>query len=731
MQRQFYEMARTEPTPYPEIPGRRSSQFQPQFDLRATMALLRRQRRLVGGTIIAVVALAALVGSQLERRYTATALLAVDARDSELVGFAAGPDVFGAPSAIDTEVEIARSTAVLDRAAGVLGLNALPEFTGKPSLVSRLLLAVGLREAPTTDVANRKWADLSAAERADLVGRLARDVEIARRGASSVMSVAATANTPDTAAGIANTVAQSYIDNQIETKVNSTQRAADFLRERVNSLAQEVDDLDLKIETFVTSKLAELGTPEAKAMLKDLEQKRVARGQEVSTLNSLQAAIDQKNYDQVSRLLDSGTANYALRRSGIADALAAPETDPARLERLRGDLAALDNEIEAAAAARVAALQNELSGADRDSAQLRAQLTTALSSQDVPSDVAAELFRLQRDAEVQRNLYGTYLTKLRQVEQQAVFALPDTRIVAAAAPPSDPSFPPLKLIAGAALFLSVFASFGLALLREHYVGGLTSVDQLESTTGVPAIASVPLFAKNATHGADWAIVAEPLSAFSESIRRVRLGIETLGLNERFCVFVTSSLPNEGKTTIALALARSIAATGKKTLIIDADLRRPSVHRYVKRDVEYGLIHYLADSAGTDATKLLTVKETATGLSMVLGADHPAVATDALLMSEKFQRLVAYARENFEAVIIDTSPVGLVVDPQIVARYADGGIFVVRYGSTTQKLVRASLSALQSGANRPISAVLNMDDRRNGSYGKDYDYYYRGPDPSAG
>jgi succinoglycan biosynthesis transport protein ExoP len=220
---------------------------------------------------------------------------------------------------------------------------------------------------------------------------------------------------------------------------------------------------------------------------------------------------------------------------------------------------------------------------------------------------------------------------------------------------------------------------------------------------------------------DLAVIGEPLSAFSESIRRMRLGIEAYAPGERYCLFVTSAFPDEGKTTLALALARSIAMTGSRVILVDADFRRPTLRNYIKSDVASGLVDYLRGSPMAHEPRV--IQEDRTGLFLLVGGNATDEPTDTLVLSDKFGALVRKLRDEYDVVILDTSPVGLVVDPMVVARHASVGLFVVRYASTSQAKVRDCLRELRLATDIPVCAVLNRAADESGS-GKRYDAYYR-------
>jgi hypothetical protein len=263
--------------------------------------------------------------------------------------------------------------------------------------------------------------------------------------------------------------------------------------------------------------------------------------------------------------LNAQEADIVARRAALQAEVTAT-SDATRLAEAKKSLDALDEEIRSAAQKRTNALQTDIALSDARSAEARNQITNSLAQTELPKEISVELFRLQRDAETSRALYQSYLTKLRQVEQQTDFTIPDSRVIAAATPPSQPSFPPRRLIFAGSILFALGLGIGLAFLRENFVGGVTDEEQLESLTGIPVVVGVPLYkSSELVARPDQAVMVQPLSAFAEAIRRIRLGIETVASERKQCLFVTSTLPGDGKTTIALAHARQFALTGVSTL----------------------------------------------------------------------------------------------------------------------------------------------------------------------
>ncbi len=560
-----------------------------------------------------------------------------------------------------------------------------------------------------------------------MVTALLSRVQIRRVGLTSVISISATAFQAETAARIANAFSDAYLTEQIVAKVGSNERTAAFLRARVDSLANDISTSETQIDTFVTKTLGDLGSPEARELLLRLTEEEKQRQASSNTLAQIQDAMRANDYTRLLALASTPQSDLAARRQALIDQLSGTN-DPARLATAQKNLASLNDEIRTAADRRTAALQADLAASQSRSADARQQVNSTITQLQLPKEVSVELFRLQRDAETRRTLYDSFLTKLRQVEQQTDFNVPDSRVIATATPPSAPSFPPVKLILAGAIIFSLGIGIGLAFLRENFIGGITSVEQFENLADLPVIAAVPRYlGTESVDRPDLAIVTEPLSAFSESIRRIRLGIETYAPKKKLCIFVTSALPADGKTTVAIALARHLALTGTSTLLIDADLRHPSIHRLLNEKADQGLIGFLAQLPDKSADELTMVTEAVTGAHYVLGAEASSIATDALLMSSRFDELMVFAREKYDVVIVDTPPVGLVVDATIVAKHCDLGLFIVKYAATSQQAVRASLRDLTRRVDLPICGVLNRvekgDSYRYG-YGRDYQRYYR-------
>ena len=218
------------------------------------------------------------------------------------------------------------------------------------------------------------------------------------------------------------------------------------------------------------------------------------------------------------------------------------------------------------------------------------------------------------------------------------------------------------------------------------------------------------------------IISAPLSVFAESIRRIRVSLDqTLLRNAGFferetetgvVVMVASSLAGEGKSTLATSLARTYALAGKRTLLIDCDLRKPSIHRHIDREPTAAFVNLLRGEPDTGLANMVVIDD-ATNLSVILGAKPAEFPTDDLLMGQRVKRLLERARQHFEYIVIDTPPVEAAVDALYLARLCDAVLFVVQWATTPQRAARKAVTALKSHAkdSAPVIAVLNRQDQR--------------------
>jgi capsular exopolysaccharide synthesis family protein len=335
---------------------------------------------------------------------------------------------------------------------------------------------------------------------------------------------------------------------------------------------------------------------------------------------------------------------------------------------------------------------------------------------------AIRLRELERTAVVNKSLFEDFLQKAKIAEERSTFRARDIRVITPAQPGAK-SFPRTQFVLIFALFAGIGLGIGGATAKEMLNTGFTSARQIEELLEIPVLASVAMLDKSKLQKDGTSIpvpffqIHHPLSAFSESIRTLRSGIHMSDVDRPpRVIHITSASPGEGKSTIAQSLAISAASAGLKVVVVDADLRHPSISRFFKLEQKKGLVDLLTGVAAMNDVVTFRNESLA-----VIPAGAKSLNPPDILGSERMRTLVAQLKENFDYVVIDTPPVGPVVDSVIVAGLADKTIFVVRWASTPRDLVQTCIQKI-SVQKRVGGVVLNLliEDRAK-KYGP-YTYY---------
>ena len=300
-------------------------------------------------------------------------------------------------------------------------------------------------------------------------------------------------------------------------------------------------------------------------------------------------------------------------------------------------------------------LQNDVSVAGTRVAALEAQLGGMRDRSTENRGAEVRLRELQRQADTSRSLYEAFLTRSKEMREQQEVTEPDARVVALATPPNGPSTPGAKLFAAGGLVASGLVASLLALLLDRLDRGLRSAREVEASLGLGTLALVPKLDRLKRNQRPYQyLIDKPLSAYTEAIRGIYMALKLTNVDRApKVILITSALPEEGKTTIAVSLAAFAARSHKRTLLIDLDMRHPSVHSELGWSVSHGLVEYLS---GERPLSDVIQHDLETGLHFVPVGEQVTNPTD-LLESERLRALVETARERYDYVIIDFGTVG--------------------------------------------------------------------------
>lgn len=711
------------------------------FDLGQLPGVLWRRKWIILVTVgIALVAARALI-ARLSPVYTADAQVMIAPEppvlDVQAVASALRGDAEGAAS----EVYVLRSFDLALRVVDTLGLVGDPEFN--PSLVRpeppwwAPLLG---RDSPDEVVPELTPAQQRNLAAKVLLGRL----EVVPLGRSRVISLTAHASTPEKAAGLANAVAEQYLEFQIDTKRETTDVAQRWLAARSRELEADVRDREAAVEAYRAStgllrgaNTERLGDEEASELSAQLVQARAERAAAEARLGEIEKLVRGPNRDAPGDVLDSPLIltlrqQQATLQRDIADLAEQYGPSHPRMVAAKAQLWETDKAITAEVAKVISTLRNEAAVARARENAIAAGLDTLRSKAGKQGANDVRLRQLERDAETSRLLLETFLTRTKETAAQSSHVLADARVISRATPPLAPSFPNARLLQLIAAATALLIGVMLALLREGMDRTVRTRASLERLLGTPPLGSLPLV-RNRWAGPvpppRWVLRA-PHSEYSEALRRIhtQLGLNDLHHPPRVVLF-TSPLPGEGKTSTLLALGRLLAGTGRRVVAVDLNLRKPTLHTAAGVVAASGLGDWFG---ATDNRPPPLYTDPASTLQ-VLPAGRVHADPGVLLTSERFEALLAMLRRDFDVVLLDSSPLLAVVDAQVLACAVDATVLLVRAGRTSCASAAEAYALLERACATPLHVVLNAARQRDEvpAYGHGLSAYYPDMEPGRG
>jgi polysaccharide biosynthesis transport protein len=315
-----------------------------------------------------------------------------------------------------------------------------------------------------------------------------------------------------------------------------------------------------------------------------------------------------------------------------------------------------------------------------------------------------KLIELQSTAASSRSLYETFLSKFKETQGQSAVETPDARVISRAQLPKNASAPNKTQDMELAIAGGLFLGFLLAMLEEKLDAGFRTGIQVERLLELPVLATLPEVRKlndKETSVADRVIV-KPLSAYAEGVRGLQMGLVLSNVDRNpKVVIVSSSVPDEGKTTVAISLARIAALSGKKVVLMDCDLRRPGVARMMgQKGLKCGLVHLLAGKAKLEDC---LVKDPLSNVMIMPAVGRTASPPD-ILGSAAMAHFMKHLRDHYDLIVIDSAPLLAVNDTKILTGIADTLLFVVRWEKTPREAAIGALRGLAtSGA--PVAGVV--------------------------
>ncbi len=717
------------------------------FDLWEVISFAWRQWKFIASVVGVTLLIGAINVLKETPRYTAYADVLLEPRREKAPGELAVYEGNLDFAMVESQMAIMRSSVFLRRVIEKERLYSDPEFGSVPvqdsSIFTRVrsLFFIYGTSAEINSQSAEPENPVSEARITAAVNALKGAVNVSRGTQLYILSVSVNSVDPLRAARLTNAVANAFVVEKLDARFDAAKRSSAWLSDRLAELRTQLRESEEAVAQF----RADNGLIQSSAnvtlsqqQLSELNAKLVtARGEtaEKKARLELLQSIEAKGGD-IQSLPDLTTANAAI--STLRGQLAAVSQREADLVaryndrhplvvNVRAERRDVERAINVEKKQVSAKVKNEYELAMSREAAIERSLREVTGQTGIDDKTTITLRELERTAAVNKSLFEDFLQKAKITQEQATFEARDARVITPAQPPGAPSSPQIFKSMMVVLFIGLILGVGGAVAKERLNTGFTTPQQIEQVLELPLLASVYRMEKSDTTANGKVIpialcpVQIPLSRFSEVMRMLRSGIHMTDVdNPPKIIQVTSTLPNEGKTTIALSIAASAATSNLKVLFIDADMRHPSASHFLGTHKERGLVDLLLDNANPQDI----IKYDAVAKYWVLSAGRETQNPTDLLSSDRMKSLLEVCKRSFDFIIIDTPPVGPVVDPLIVSRLVDKTVYVVRWAGTAREMIKYSIQQF-SGHKQIAGIVFNfVNEAEARKYGKHaYPYYY--------
>ena len=716
------------------------------------IGFIRRRFLVILSVVPLTVGLAAVYIFTTPPLYSAHARIMIDTGKVQLFKQAILGDDPVNSAMVDSQLEILRSDNFLLSIVKNLRLTQDPEFVEpKESLIdsakNSILYRLHLLLHPSASL-NRSESEFAQGVLLAFKNRLTLN----RVGLTFIIEIGFQSSDPDHAAKIANAVADAFIVDQLESKYQTIGKATTWLQDRLNDLRAQASVAERAVVEYKTKnnivdtgghlineqQVAELNTALLKARADTVEAKaRLDRVSQIIRSDDLDpaemATVTETLNNQVISKLREQYLGLTQREALLSNQLG---SNHLAVVNLRNQAREVRRSIVDQMKQIAEAYKSDYDIAKARENSLEKNLASTVVGSQTANRAQIELRQLESAAQSYRALYDNFQQRYTDSVQQQSFPMAEVRVISSASRPSEKSSPKSFRVLAVGVVGGLALGFGIAMLLEISDRVFRTSRQVEAKLQAECMAMVPMIGpsvkaaavsnKAAADPAAPRIIAPnvglfrhvvdlPLSPFAELIRAVKVGADLSRLAKSNKVIgITSSVPGEGKSTIAASLAQISAHGGARTILVDCDLRRPSLSPELARNATVGLVEVIAGTAGLED---VIWSDPATQLSFLPAVVRSRMThTSEILASDATKRFFDHLREKYDYVIVDLSPLAPVVDVRSTAHFIDCYLFVIEWGKTKISVVEQALSTARVVYDNLLGVVLNkVDFTRLGSY----------------
>jgi len=700
------------------------------FDFRYVIAAVRSNLVLIGAIIGATLALALIVTLLETPRYTALTKIQINDTSTRVLAskeIELGDD--GAPSASDidrflkTQVDVLQSRGLALRVAQKLKLASSKRFFA----------------AQEQDLPDAKASPAAVHEK--IIKLLAKHLKVVLPRDSRIVSIAYESTDPALSADIANTYASEFIQSNLQRKFDSSSYARDFVSNQLTEVKRKLEESERALNDYAR-KAGLIRTQNAAGVGGGGDDRTATQGNSVTTTSLLQLnqAANEATAKRIAaegqwKAMNAGpllAATAVVGNATVSNLLSQKANVEAELQQERArhldhyptvrakeqQLAALNRQIQAVATNIRNATKADYQAAAATEQQLLGEVERLKGATLSEQDRNVQYSLLAREVDTNRQVYDGLLQRYKQLNAAAGISLSNISIIDVAEQPQGPSSPDIVKNLLLALVIGVGIAGLTVFIKDQFDDSIRVPEDVETKLGLSLLGVVP----RSHEGEPEESLSDPKSPISEaynSLRGALLYSTSEGLPQ--VILVTSAQAGEGKTTSSFAIASGFARMGKKVVLFDADLRRPSLHRRVGQDNERGLSTLLTTQ---DPLESVFIASGQPNLTLISSGPVPPSPTE-LISSARLEEIIQLAARQFDVVMIDSPPILGLADSPMMAALVDGVIFVVEADRSRRGSLKTALRRLRAMRPMMLGAVLTKFDPLKGSarYSAYYGYEY--------
>jgi len=634
----------------------------------------------------------------------------------------------------ETQYKIIESREVSERTVRMLKLNEDPDFMGVPPDRRS-----SFKPVTVTEAASQLMGQLKAEPIKD----------------SRLVRISIEDSNPTRAQLLCNTLADAYIDQNAEQVLSSTVSALDWLSNQLEELRTKLETSENSLYAFkknhdilsvsledrqniLASEISQITTNLTNVRTKRIELK--ARRDQIKSIaeskDPLSMPIEALNQ---SGLIQSLKEQHAQLRQQLGELSERYLDKHPRITEIKAKLDRVEEDIRREVSNVLAAIDSEYETSVKNEEGLKANLKDLMNQAQDLGQKEIDYNRLKREKDNNERLYQLVMSRSKETDLSRLLKVNNVRVLDSAMIPSSPIKPNVHLNILLSILIGLALGLGLVFLMEYLDRTIKTQEQIENM-GIIFLGLIPsITAGDETYAKDYrrrrtrkqrkglpdgerdlVVHKYPKSLVAESCRAIRTNILFMSPDDPIRrILVTSPSPREGKTTVAISLAITMAQSGSRVLLVDTDMRRPRIHRALGFEKKMGLSHAILGEA--DIENVIYPTEVPNLSFLPCGPPPPNPAE--LLHTERFIEVVHTVSEMFDRVVFDSPPIGVVTDAAILSRLVDGTLVVIKPGWTTKEAAQYVLSTLKDIGSRILGTVFNDLDLYSQTYNRYYTRYY--------